>query len=291
MPMLALNIALVVVSIAALVAFIILLISSFKRHVLWGLAVLLLPFATLVYGIKYWKEVKKPFLAYVAANLACLGLVAYLVTMLGGMAAIDMAQKINSGELTEQEAAAFMMQSMEGIEQLTGEGKEDMLAQMRQDDQFTAEDVAQAEQLFTQMEALAQGDIQSLEEGMTQSAISTSQPTGQEGIIKREVTSADEPEINKEEVQEETPVSPPPAAVTRSAQTIAEQRNTVVPVSRIKEHIGEYLYVVTKSGLNREGRLAAISGDTLSFERRIQRGMMSFELSRNDVAQVKLTAD
>lgn len=287
MPMLAFNIALVVVSIAALVAFIFLLVSSFKRHVLWGLAVLLVPFASLVYGIKYWKEVKKPFLAYVAANVASLGLVAYLFTMLGGMAAIDMAQKINSGEMTEQDAAIFMMKSMEGIEQLSGEGQEVMLAQVRQDDQFTAEDVAQAEQLFAQIEALAQGDIQTLEEGMAQSAIKSSQSTGQGGIINRETPPAEESEVVKGEV----PVPPPSVVATRSAQPDLKQNNAVIPVSRLKEHVGEYLYVITKGGMNREGKLVAITGDTLSFERRIQRGMMAFDLSGNDIAQVKSTAD
>lgn len=38
------------------------LVMAFKTSVLWGLASLFIPFAGLVYVIKYWDQAKTPFL-------------------------------------------------------------------------------------------------------------------------------------------------------------------------------------------------------------------------------------
>ena len=48
--------------IAAFIFGIQVLILAFKEHVLWGFAYLFIPFAALVYVIKYWSDTKAPFL-------------------------------------------------------------------------------------------------------------------------------------------------------------------------------------------------------------------------------------
>ncbi|PKL75941.1 MAG: hypothetical protein CVV27_12795 [Candidatus Melainabacteria bacterium HGW-Melainabacteria-1] len=48
--------------VVALIFGVILLIQAFKVHVLWGLAYLFVPFAALVYVVKYWEDARKPFL-------------------------------------------------------------------------------------------------------------------------------------------------------------------------------------------------------------------------------------
>lgn len=52
----------VIGAIIALVFGVILLIKAFKESVLWGLAYLFIPFASLVFVVKYWDECKDPFL-------------------------------------------------------------------------------------------------------------------------------------------------------------------------------------------------------------------------------------
>lgn len=51
---------------------IVFLVKAFQVSVLWGLAVLFIPFASLVFLFKYWEEARKPFLAQL------LGLILYM---------------------------------------------------------------------------------------------------------------------------------------------------------------------------------------------------------------------
>ena len=46
------------------------LVLSFRTSVLWGLAVLFLPFAVVVFAIVHWDECKKPFLWYMGTSVA-----------------------------------------------------------------------------------------------------------------------------------------------------------------------------------------------------------------------------
>jgi hypothetical protein len=153
-----LNILFFVILIASLVAFGFLLVSSFKRSVWWGLAVLLLPFAVLVYGIKYWQEVKKPFLAYVGCNGLTLVMAGYLFLQMGGMQAFQMAQKINDGTMTKQDAAQVMAGAMNGVEKMKPGSKEELLTQMRNDPKMSKKDVKQFEQMFAEIDAAAAGE-------------------------------------------------------------------------------------------------------------------------------------
>ena len=52
-----------------LVVFLWLTVTAFTRSVLWGLLVLLIPFAAIAYGIAYFRDVKLPFLLYIATGI------------------------------------------------------------------------------------------------------------------------------------------------------------------------------------------------------------------------------
>jgi len=55
--------------IASFVFFVKLAIHAFRTSTGWGLAVVFLPFATVVYAIRYWSEVRKPFLAWLGTSI------------------------------------------------------------------------------------------------------------------------------------------------------------------------------------------------------------------------------
>jgi hypothetical protein len=72
-----LALALVLIGIGLIVCFVSgiwSLVVAFQRHVLWGLAYLLVPFASLVFLFVAWAEAKKPFL---------IGLVGLLIATIG----------------------------------------------------------------------------------------------------------------------------------------------------------------------------------------------------------------
>lgn len=52
---------------------VIIMIRAFQTSIVWGLAYIFIPFASLVYIVVYWQEVKKPFL-YSLLGLPLMGL-------------------------------------------------------------------------------------------------------------------------------------------------------------------------------------------------------------------------
>jgi len=60
----------VVLNVVALAFFVRLAVHAFRTGLGWGLAFLFLPFASLVYAIKFWSEVRKPFLWWLGSSVA-----------------------------------------------------------------------------------------------------------------------------------------------------------------------------------------------------------------------------
>ncbi|HEV7405488.1 MAG TPA: hypothetical protein VGO11_21265 [Chthoniobacteraceae bacterium] len=72
--MLLLSLILLVVSILAMIyAGIWSIVQAFCRHVLWGLAVLFVPFANLLFLIVAWSDAKRPFFLYLLSGALCMG--------------------------------------------------------------------------------------------------------------------------------------------------------------------------------------------------------------------------
>jgi hypothetical protein len=102
--MLALAIALMVASILTLlVGGIMFLVAAFRVSALWGVAVLLIPFAGLVFLFKHWPAAKRPFLVQVAGTVL---LVLGTVAGAGGGAGLLHKMVMGSGEYTVADLAA-----------------------------------------------------------------------------------------------------------------------------------------------------------------------------------------
>lgn len=105
----------------ALITFIWLVIRAFRRSMLWGFGVLFLsPIVSTFYGIKYWNEDKKPFLAYTMTYCISISLALYVFASWGGFrvmnAAINVGDGITQQNLTEQEARKFMSANLDFLE-------------------------------------------------------------------------------------------------------------------------------------------------------------------------------
>lgn len=53
-----------------LIGSIIIMVQAFSESILWGLAYLFIPFASLAFVITHWQTTRKPFLAIVGAAAA-----------------------------------------------------------------------------------------------------------------------------------------------------------------------------------------------------------------------------
>ncbi len=315
-----LNIVFLIIGIISLVAFGFLLVSSFKRSVLWGLAVLLLPFATLFYGIKYWHEVKKPFLIYVGTNTLCLVAVIFVFTQLGGMQAIDMAAKINDGSMTEQDAAQFMVGTLEGMEKLGAGGKEEMLAQMRADPSLSEQDIKQFEQMFGQIEKVASGEEKSFVDGNWQQQ-------GQDGPLQLAMAadagqgeSMDDIEAKIAEMEAKMAmmgVSPPVAAESSEKESAnpnvgnlgypmpeyvdspfkgqaqatskaAKKTSGAISFADARHYIGNTVSVTTSGGVTRRATLVEVHPESLEFQRRAYGGAITFKVYKHQIDALAL---
>lgn len=316
------NIVLLILSLAGMVAFGFLLVSSFKRSVLWGLGVLLVPFVTLFYGIKYWQEVKKPFLAYVGINTVSFALLAYLFTQLGGMQAIEMAQKIEDGTMTEQDAAQFMVGTMQGMEDLGAGSKEEMLAQMRADPNLTEEDIKQFEMMFGQIEAVASGEQQSFVEGdwqeqadggplqlaMASDAPQVAPPAADMDEIEAKIAEMEaKMAMMNGTVEQVAPVEEEPANISSlgypmpdyvespikqsaqpSKQPAKKTSGANISLAEAKHYIGDSVSVTNKQGVTRHATLLDVHAARLEFQRRSYGGSVTFSVPRHQIKGLML---
>ena len=299
----------------ALVAFVFLIIAGFKRSVLWGIVVLLIPFGTLVYGIKYWAEVKKPFLGYVCANAISYAIFFYVFNQFGGMEMINMSQKIHDGTMTEQDAALFMQNTMDNLENMGGESKEDMIAQMRADPNVTEEDIKTMEALFGEIEAVASGESKSFEKGMERKMREIKREASSNNQIDKEYSapslestaSASRPD-NSENIETQTrnevadprfmhddPITPPTALTTEPAPMVVDQKlpdkvkkTGLISLAEAKNYIGRSVAVTTSSGVVHKARILGVEKNTLMLEKRTFGGVLTFNISSEKIESIKL---
>ena len=101
-------------TLVALVSYIWLVVVAFKKSVGWGFGVMLLsPITAIIFAIKNWRKSKKPFLIYITTSTACYAYIGYIFVYMGGLEMMDMAQKIQQGKFSEQEAVQFMDKTMD----------------------------------------------------------------------------------------------------------------------------------------------------------------------------------
>ena len=105
------------VGIVLLASYIWLAVVAFKRRILWGVGVLLLsPITAIIFAFKYWLEAKKAFLVYIVSFTLYFAYTGYLFVHLGGPEMLDMADRIEQGQLTEEDAMDFMQNTIDRME-------------------------------------------------------------------------------------------------------------------------------------------------------------------------------
>lgn len=89
----------ILLGLVSFVASVWLVVVAFKQGPLWGLATLFIPFAALVFVIKFWRESKKPFLLSVGSGVAMI-----LVALIAGIGAASAASRHMSSQIAAEMA-------------------------------------------------------------------------------------------------------------------------------------------------------------------------------------------
>lgn len=274
------------ISLAALVW---LIIRAFTKHALWGIAVLLLsPFSALFFGVKYWQDEKKPFLAYMTSFTAATGLALYVFTAWGGWEVARMAMKVHQGiqteQLSQQDAYDFMHANLQFIENASPDEHDRRKVEMMR--KFL--DLHESNLSGPEREKL-HADIVAL---MDNPDLSTAQHQELENM-RRQLTAT---QVDNTPQEPQTPVAAPEETrrtlSRRPSKTNANYRADYheIDISDASKYIGKSFKVTRRNSEERQCRLIGSSPGKLLFEQRGRGGTFTFEYRHRDIEKLKLLA-
>lgn len=240
-----------ILGLVSLVAFIWLVVLAFKRRVWWGVGVLLLsPITATIFALKYWDEVKKPFLAYIVTLFASMGAAIYVFTAWGGWEMVKTAYHVQQGienkTLTEEEAKKFMKSGLDFMEKASKSNED-------------RQEVAEMRKV-----------LEKAESGSTEKE-KRDERSSLENTLARIQERAAKPETQG---QTDTGSEGP--------------RSKEISFDQAKDYIGASVILTGKSGLEQEGILIAVSGNMLRLEKRMSGGKISFEMSKRHIESLRV---
>jgi len=224
-------------------------IHAFKKHLGWGFLVLLFsPIGASIFGISYWDEEKKPFLAYLTTFLVSVSLALYLFTTWGGWEMLRAGYRVQQGiqtqTLSQEDASIYMHTSLDFIEK-SG------LASANQ------------QQLDTAREQLNQ-----LEEPQT--------PEAAPGAPEADEVPARE-EISHKTISKK---APPPPHYRLEYMTI--------DVDDAKNYVGYTVKVTRRGVPEKEYRLTKARGNRIYLSQRNGYGSYSFSYRTHDIEKIRV---
>lgn len=255
----------------ALAAFIWLVVLAFKQHVGWGLALLLFsPISATIYAIKYWPQVKKPFLLHVTAMVASIGLAFYAFAAAGGMQVIQAAYQVHEGiqkqTLTEEQAKDFMKSGLEFMEK-------------------TAETEEQRQQIAVIRKGFEQPESGSGKDAQHQASRDLEELLGLDDSQHR--PEGIEPETGAR--RQEAPV--PGRVASVPAHGSQGPGHKVISPAEAKHYIGSRVLLTGMNDVPQECRLIGVHRDTLEFERRFGYGSISFHYKIKNIESLTVLPD
>jgi len=275
------------ISLAALVW---LIIRAFKKHTLWGIAVTLLsPFSALFFGIKYWQEEKKPFLAYITSFSAATVLAVYVFTAWGGWEVVRMALKVHRGiqaeQLSQQDAFNFMHANLQFIEKASPDEQD------RRKVEVIREFLSQHESNLSDPERdKLHAEIVVL---MDNQDLSTAQRQELEDMRKQLTVK------QVDNTPQETP-TPAAAAPEDTRHTLSRRPSNAkvnyradyheIEISEAGKYVGKSFKVTRRNSEERQCRLIGSKPGKLLFEQRGRGGTFTFEYRHSDITKLKLLA-
>ena len=257
--------------VVAFIALIWLLVRAFKRHILWGLAVLLLsPITATLYGIIYWRDDKKPFLAYITSFTAAVALGLYVFAAWGGWEVVRTGLAVNQGihdkTLTEQEALAYMNSGLDFIENSNpGEGDVEKIELMRRFINQNETNMSDADRQKLQNEIL---DL----------------------MEKEDLSAQDREALEKMRTQTASTASASTASPKATATRPQKFHLVYVPIElgEAKEHVGKVVKVKRKNSSEQQVLLTRVSSAGMHFERRKYGGTFAFSYRNQDIEELKV---
>jgi hypothetical protein len=273
----------------SVVALVWLIIRAFRKHTLWGIAVLLLsPFSALFFGFKYWQDEKKPFLAYITSFGTATGLALYVFTAWGGWEVARMALKVHRGiqaeQLSQQDAYDFMHANLQFIENASP-------------DEHDRRKVEAIRRFLDQHESnLSDPDREKLHADVVALMDSQDLGTAQHRKLENMRKQLTVKQVDNTPQKTQTPAAAPEdtrrTLSRRPSKTKVNYRADYheIEISEAGKYVGKSFKVTRRNSEERQCRLIGSSPGKLLFEQRGRGGTFTFEYRHRDIEKLKLFA-
>jgi hypothetical protein len=262
-----------------LVGFVWLVVVAFRKHIGWGFGVLLLPpLMSIAFVVTHWRAARIPFALFVFGTVlqiaALFGVWQQLFPDRSRLA--EVMVEFRDGDLTGEQAVSRLALELAQRADTSGRLLQSDLDALRRDIQLEAPPTMSA----NDMENMVDQVISELPGSVT---LPSSAVPPDEQPQDEPQTGEAEPEIASTAPASpvvKIPAPPPPKKKVRQPITLAEA----------PQHIGEYMVVVNRRGIRREGVLVSIGPEKLKFQREIlgAGGYMEFAIKRGDIAGLEL---
>lgn len=278
-----------VCALLALFSLLWLVARAFTYSSLWGFAVLLFsPPGALVYGIRYWRREKRPFLAYLASLLAATGLGLSVFTAWGGWelarAALQVHEGIQTRTLSDRDAYTFLSASLGFIGNANLPDPErrklDVIRWFLNNHPARLSAV-ERRQLHDEIAAL-----------LANEDLDGNQRRELEYLRRQLARSRTENVAAPQPVVVEAP--PPPGErrilSKRPSATKAQYRTDyrIIPISEAGNYVGKSVKVTRHNSDEQECKLVGATAHSLRFEQRGGGGTFVFEYYKRDIEELKL---
>jgi len=104
-------IAALVLYVIAMLSYIWLIVVGFKKHVLWGIGIIFIPFVFIIFPIMNWDRAKKPFLITMISSILMIALM-FEPMMQVANESVQVAQQVQRGEITEQQGQEIIQKRL-----------------------------------------------------------------------------------------------------------------------------------------------------------------------------------
>ena len=264
-----------------------------------GAVALITPATAIFYALKFWIDVKKPFLVYIASFVFSAASGVYVFSASGGWAMLSASQNvargIAQGNLTEADALKFMNSNLDMIES-SGLSKEEQKKM-----EFMRAFLKKAEGGFTEQE---QGEVQKDYQGMTNPS-DTSKVTP--GTGKKSESNNKQP-VSREASLKGTPVDQSDGSTKPEEINAIQIRDSAAQVTMIqfshsgsngmsvesdalaqaKGWIGRFIQVTPKKGVQQQGVLIGVSGNGLRLLKDMVAGSISLPFKDHEIESIQL---
>lgn len=272
-----------------LIGFLWLVVTGFKRSVLWGLLVFLFsPLTAVIFALTNWFDARKPFVVYIVSLLLMVGTGVYMYSEVGTENMQKLSSRLQSGEIRPDEAVRLIEKA------ILQAGPVDLFRE--EPETIAPESIDKAADVQTGVLAGATGSI--TEPAMeAEPAVPADAPS--EVPVQAQVdTQQDDTPQETDTTAATAPPPPLPPAYPTPDRIVPDplavrkeprpEDSLQISLDKAGSYVGRYLIVEMKNGSQQRGLLARVDGKRLVLNRKLYGGNMEYPLYTSQIKSIRV---